>query len=162
MFDNIGGKIKALAVVTCGLGIIASIIGAIALWIQNSDYNPTAFSGVLVLVLGSLASWIGSFFTYGFGELIENTTKIHEDNIELQKMLTLIEKDSDKVETQENEEDSIINYDAYPVNVPKGASSEIYEVDRSANEIACPICGKIQKSDRELCWNCGARFTDKK
>ncbi len=162
MFDNIGGKIKTLAAVTCGLGIAASIIGAIALWAQSSPYNSTTSAGVLVLVLGSLASWIGSFFTYGFGELIENTTKIHEDNIELQKMLTLIGKDSDKAETQENEEDPTVNSDAYPGNVPKEASSEIYEVDRSANKIVCPVCGKIQKSDRELCWNCGARFTDKK
>ena len=87
MFDNIGGKIKTLAVVTCGLGIIASIIGAFALWIQSSDYNPTAFSGVLVLVLGSLASWICSSFTYGFGELIENSETLHADNLKIQELL---------------------------------------------------------------------------
>lgn len=79
MFDDIGGKIKTLAKITCGLGIAASIIGAIALWMQNSNYNPTTIIGVLVLVLGSLASWIGSFFTYGFGQLIENTNTIHSD-----------------------------------------------------------------------------------
>lgn len=56
MFDDIGGKIKTLAKITCGLGIAASIIGAIALWMQNSNYNPTTIIGVLVLVLGSLAS----------------------------------------------------------------------------------------------------------
>jgi hypothetical protein len=28
------------------------------------------------MVVGGLASWIGSFFTYGFGELIEKTTEI--------------------------------------------------------------------------------------
>ena len=162
MFDNIGGKIKTWAQILCILGITGSVIWAIATLMQSNYYHVTILESALILGLGSLGSWVGSFITYGFGELIENTTKIHEDNIELQKMLTLIEKDSDKVETQENEEDSIINYDAYPVNVPKGASSEIYEVDRSANEIACPVCGKIQKSDRELCWNCGARFTDKK
>ncbi|MFR5787716.1 MAG: hypothetical protein ACLUHE_11880 [Christensenellales bacterium] len=87
MFDDIGGKIKTLAKITCGLGIAASIIGAIALWMQNSNYNPTTIIGVLVLVLGSLASWIGSFFTYGFGQLIENTNTIHSDNLKIQELL---------------------------------------------------------------------------
>lgn len=163
MFDNIGGKIKTLAAVTCGLGIIASIIGAIALWIQDSSYNPTAFTGVLVLVLGSLASWIGSFFTYGFGELIENTTRIHEDNLELQKILTLIKNKSGEIDLQEDEASAISDNceekktsDSKQENEPL----EMYKVDRSANEIVCPVCGKVQKSDRKLCWNCGARFTD--
>ncbi len=87
MFDDIGGKLKALAKVACGLGIAASIIGAFALWVQNSSYNPTTFAGVLVLVLGSLASWIGSFFTYGFGALIENSETLHADNLKIQELL---------------------------------------------------------------------------
>ena len=33
-------------------------------------------AGLLTIVLGSLLSWIGSFFTYGFGQLIENTDDI--------------------------------------------------------------------------------------
>ena len=107
MFDDIAGKIKALAKVTCGLGIAASIMGAFALWAQSSPYNSTTSAGVLVLVLGSLASWIGSFFTYGFGELIENTTRIHEDNLELQKILTLIKNKSGEIDLQEDEASAI-------------------------------------------------------
>ncbi|MFR5796171.1 MAG: hypothetical protein ACLUI3_11915 [Christensenellales bacterium] len=45
MFDDIGGKIKTLAKITCGLGIAASIIGDCA-WMQNSNYNPTTIIGV--------------------------------------------------------------------------------------------------------------------
>ena len=75
MFDNIGGKIKTLATVVCFLGIGASIIAASALWAQNDRYTPTIALGFGVLIGGCLASWIGSFFTYGFGELIEETTQ---------------------------------------------------------------------------------------
>ena len=78
MFDNIGGKIKTLATVVCFLGIGASIIAAIALWAQNDRYTPTIALGFGVLIGGSLASWIGSFFTYGFGQLIEDATAIRE------------------------------------------------------------------------------------
>ena len=68
MFDNIGGKIKAVAKVICWIGIIASIIIGFIMLVQDED---TAFAGLLTMVLGSLGSWIGSFITYGFGQLVE-------------------------------------------------------------------------------------------
>lgn len=163
MFDDIGGKIKTLAGVTCALGMIASVCGAIALWAQDSSYTPTIFLGVLVLGLGCLGSWVGSFITYGFGELIENTTRIHEDNLELQKILTLIKNKSGEIDLQEDGASAISdNCEAKKTSDSKQENEplEMYKVDRSANEIVCPVCGKVQKSDRELCWNCGALFTD--
>ena len=71
MFENIGGKIKILAKVICWIGIIASVISAIALWTADSSYSPTIALGFGVLIGGCLASWIGSFFAYGFGELVD-------------------------------------------------------------------------------------------
>ena len=73
MFNNIGGKIKALAKVICWIGIIASVIGGIVLMIHDEDM---ILYGILTAVGGALFSWIGSFFTYGFGELIDNTSKL--------------------------------------------------------------------------------------
>lgn len=68
MFNNIGGKIKTLAVVVCVIGMIGSAITAIVLWV-NGLFLP----GLLFLGVGCLASWIGSFFAYGLGQLIENS-----------------------------------------------------------------------------------------
>lgn len=68
MFDNIGGKIKAVAQVVTWLGIIASVIGGIAIMVSLE--SPM---GVLVMVGGSLISWLSSLALYGFGQLIENT-----------------------------------------------------------------------------------------
>lgn len=73
MFDNIGGKIKGLAKVICWIGIIASVI------IGFTMFTTEMFLvGFLIIVLGSLFSWIGSFTAYGFGQLIENTDKMVE------------------------------------------------------------------------------------
>ncbi len=71
MFDNIGGKIKKLARIVCIIGIIASFIAGILL--MNIRY--TFEVGLAILLVGPLLSWIGSYFTYGFGQLIENTDK---------------------------------------------------------------------------------------
>ena len=143
MFDDIGGKIKALAKVTCGLGIAASIIGAFALWAQNSSYNPTMFAGVLVLVLGSLASWIGSFFTYGFGQLIENTNTIHLDNLKIQELL--------KKPKEENASSTTVTH---PMRRSQSQSTESL---LSNDEWECAFCGMRNAKRTNSCINCGWR-----
>ncbi len=71
MFNNIGGKIKGLATVLTSAGIIAScIIGII--YILSGD-GDNVLQGFLILAIGSLSSWLGSFLLYGFGQLVENS-----------------------------------------------------------------------------------------
>lgn len=97
MFDNIGSKIKTLAQVVCWLGIIASFLVGIILIVQDED---TALIGFLVLVLGSLFSWIGSFMTYGFGQLIENSDiLVAEKNGNKTENTRPIETINDKIDT---------------------------------------------------------------
>lgn len=73
MFNNIGNKIKTLAKVLCWFGIIASVIGGIGMALSDNDM---LIFGLLIAVAGALLSWIGSFFTYGLGELIDNSSKL--------------------------------------------------------------------------------------
>ena len=80
MFDNIGGKIKTLAKVVCWLGIIASVIVAIVMFVASKENYRTEGTyvglGIAFLIGGPLISWISSFMCYGFGELIENSAII--------------------------------------------------------------------------------------
>ena len=73
MFDNIGGKIKSLAQVVCWIGILCSVISGIVIMATDEDL---AFLGFVVMVIGSLVSWVSSFTLYGFGQLIENTDQL--------------------------------------------------------------------------------------
>ncbi len=77
MFNNIGGKIKVLAQVECWLGIIGSGIYAIYLWVNGGGSAGSIIRGLIFLAGGALLSWIGSFFMYGFGELIDQATEIN-------------------------------------------------------------------------------------
>lgn len=70
MFDNIGGKIKALAMGITILGITASVIWGLTILLEGD------FVGLVIMLGGSLAAWIGSFLIYGFGELIDNTRQL--------------------------------------------------------------------------------------
>ena len=89
MYANIGEKIKKVAVIVAIIGIICSIVIGIVLIVQaqgsgSSSYygrsrgndNILIFMGIATMILGSLVSWISSFFAYGFGELIVKTTEI--------------------------------------------------------------------------------------
>jgi hypothetical protein len=83
MFNNPGRKIKTYATVVAVLGIIASVIGAVSLWVQSgrSYYGGGALvaSGFVVLIGGVLFSWICGLMVYGLGQLIDDTQAIRRN-----------------------------------------------------------------------------------
>ena len=87
MWSNIGHKIKTLAKVICWIGIVLSVIAGIAVIAGGNTvrsygytYNTgsTTLTGILVIVLGALGSWLGSLTMYGFGELVERAMNIDD------------------------------------------------------------------------------------
>ncbi len=89
MFNNIGGKIKVLAKVLCWVGIVLSVLMGILMMANGNNASFTVngsyvsgsgvVAGILIIILGCLGSWVGSFFAYGFGQLIENTDAIRSN-----------------------------------------------------------------------------------
>lgn len=90
MWNNIGGKLKKLAKVVCWVGIIISVIAGIAIMTNTGNsvgrvsYNGYYYGGssstlvlsgfwggLVILVLGCLGSWIGSWSLYALGEVVE-------------------------------------------------------------------------------------------
>ena len=71
MINNIGEKIKTLAICSMIIGCLFSCAGAIICW---SD--ELFLIGFVILIGGCLISWYGSFVLYGFGELITQMTDI--------------------------------------------------------------------------------------
>lgn len=70
MFNNIGGKLKTLAVVLSCIGIVGSFLTG--LYVMSLD-ESLIFTGFVIMIAGGLTSWISSFMTYGIGQLIENS-----------------------------------------------------------------------------------------
>ena len=95
MFENIGSKIKSLATIICVIGIGFSVICGVYLISHDDYYNDTATVGWIVLIAGSLSSWIGSFGMYGFGELVEKTS---ENNAALTRIEELLKKQPARIE----------------------------------------------------------------
>lgn len=73
MFNNIGGKIKALAAVITWIGIIASFIAGFAVFKDN------VLLAILIIIIGSVISWVSAFVLYGFGHLIVKVDELADD-----------------------------------------------------------------------------------
>lgn len=72
VFEHVGKKLEGVAVTFCWIGMIASFIGAVVLWSQNSYFNSTIASGLGVLIGGCLVSWLGSLGCYAIGQIAED------------------------------------------------------------------------------------------
>ena len=67
MFDNIGGKIKGLAIIQLILGCIGSIVLAAILAAEIDELS------LLIGLVGIAVSIVNAFLLYGLGQLVENS-----------------------------------------------------------------------------------------
>ena len=72
MYTNISNKIKIVAKVLFIVVTILSVISGIAI-MTDEDF---ILSGVLTIIFGPALALVSSWLIYGFGELIEKTSKI--------------------------------------------------------------------------------------
>lgn len=128
MFDNIGAKLKIVAQVMAWLGIILSVVVGLISLVTNP------LSGILMIILGCLCSWLSSLGMYGFGELIEKVTSIeHNISGKAPKSLT----SSSTYSPVNKELQSVFEKWTSTPNVQK----------------KCPYCGEIVSSNQ--CGMCG-------
>lgn len=75
MYQQIGKKIKTLAVVIAVIGMIFCVIWGLLLIVSDTGFDIV---GLLWLLVGPVLCWLGSFVLYGFGELVDKTCWIAE------------------------------------------------------------------------------------
>lgn len=78
LYDNIGGKIKALAKAIFIIESIASVIFGLSL-IPMEDEGLWWLLGIIIIICGPIVAWASSFFVYGLGELIDKACDIERN-----------------------------------------------------------------------------------
>ena len=73
MYGNIGGKLMVMAKVLFGIGLVGSVISGLAV------ITISVVSGIIVIVIGGLASWISTLTMYGLGYLIVLSESMYGD-----------------------------------------------------------------------------------
>ena len=79
MFENIGSKIKMMAQVCCWVIIAACAVTGLIIM-----FSESFFGGLLIIVLGALLGWTGSFMMYGFGDLVESAAVLRDAELNRQ------------------------------------------------------------------------------
>ena len=154
MFNNIGEKIKGLAIFFTIIGVIGSFVGAIYMWRYDSGF----FVGFIILVSGILVSWIGSFLLYGFGELISKTSDIEEG---IRRIQLLSVGQNPKKSNYYNEIIDKVSKDIVDEYDEAEYEKLGIDIENKAAEDECPYCfAKINKDDKE-CPNCGSKLKHK-
>ena len=123
MYNDVGKKIKALMETLLTIGIVLSVVGGIVVMTISDDLIVV---GLLIVIVGSLASWIACIFAYAFGELVDRTCNI-------EKLLRLSQIEGGL---------------PLEVNAAPQAKSEKF--------IFCKMCGtKFDLNQGNACPNCG-------
>ena len=147
MFDNIGGKIKFLAIIICILGIIASIAYGCSIIILRG--TSSLLLGLVIIIGGSILSWISVFMTYGFGQLIENSDIIAEQSSRANAKYEQTElkrrekelKTKNKKAKESLQNDSFSEDDFIDIECPH-CKEQLSFIKQAFidNELVCPIC----------------------
>ena len=161
MYDNIGSKLKTLAVV---MGIIQAVglfvVGVVIL----ADGGGV---GVLVILLGPLVAWMTTWALYALGQIADDVRAVKNQNAAIIKNY----KDT-QIVAQEKIGEALVRLmketrkeveAEHQVEV-KAKNSEESWTDTASftvgeNEtVVCSQCNCRQPSKRKVCWNCGAKF----
>lgn len=139
MFNNIGGKIKAVCSLACALGIIGSLLLGLSLLMSGH-----VVSGTVLAALGSLLAWLSCLALYGFGQLVENSDIL-----------------AGRMQGKEPEAVKPDNPQGGKVKVkvkrPAAPNAVIFPA-RTEAEVHCPKCGFAQIGYRDRCRSCGEPF----
>ncbi|MBR0508354.1 MAG: zinc ribbon domain-containing protein [Clostridia bacterium] len=131
MFNNIGSKVKGLAVFFCVFGMIGSLAGAIVLWT-----NDLIAAGFGTLIGGCLSAWVGSWVMYCIGDT----------NVRIAEM-------------QEKLKESPAHEKKEPVrSKPHTIGGTVKAIHISDTKEQCSNCGAELKAGCKTCWNCGAEL----
>lgn len=169
MFNNIGEKIKKLAEVLCYIGILLSaIVGLVVMFVGGSSRSRVPLLiGLLIIFIGALISWVGSFFTYGFGELIVKVTEIEKNMHFISEDPKINSKQKDEqVETIKNEDQQPqVTSNINNTIIPSGqfGKFDYRKVEKhqtpSDNEWICPECVRENDNTIKTC-KCGYQRID--
>jgi hypothetical protein len=144
MFEGVGEKLKIIAKVGCWLGIASGVIIGIVLMIEEE-----LGLGFSLLVSVPLVSWISSLFTYGFGELIENSNTIASNTRTKQPAPQDVHVPAPKPAPQNAHVPAPKPAAAAPDSAPAGET-----VINEDGSWTCGKCHRRNTASRTTCWSC--------
>lgn len=135
--------------IVAGIILFLGLVGSFAIASTGGEFDFGVFLGFF--------SAIGVFCLqlFALGEIVDYLASIHERETEIVSQLCAA--------MQKNAAPAYQTVEAASSAPPTAQSTTI----RTANgevtpegDIICSACGRRQKADRTVCWECGAKFED--
>ena len=164
LYENIGSKIKTLAIAFFIVQAIGAIVTGIILLIDGGfEYNWWA---IFIILLGPVVAFVDSWLLYGFGEIIDQLTYISD------KSSLIYQSQNDKKitapETTQNnvpQKQQTIKNDVNTLKSVPDKSADRVSVKGSYSltgkgTMICSACNCEQPAGRRICWNCSVKFSE--
>lgn len=146
MFDNIGGKVKNIAILEIILGVIGSFGTGIVL------ANELEGLALLIVILGIISSVIGGILLYAFGQLVENS-----DHLVFLMSKEEVDLPYPVHSTQTISED-IISTQTVAAKCTWKPIDEAVAIYAGTANLICNNCDCVQFRGNKRCLRCGAKF----
>ena len=146
MFNNIGRKIKILAMVIAGLIIVIGSNTGLG-YMELKLYR----AGFYAIIISIGVAWLSTFMLYGFGEIIDKLTEIAENTKEL-KLKNNLNIKEDNCDTSVDKIKSDKNINNIEVEKKKDLNISMQNIKKDGG---CPICGEKVEEGRAFCIKCG-------
>ncbi len=150
MFENIGKMIKSFSITLFWIEVVAIIIGGLVVLLSGDE--DMFLIALLIIGLGIGGAWISSMFIYGFGELVDNSSRTvsllsklaeNTENFDNNQMINRkILLEHMKVDNSENK---TIDLDMDSNTKQNTSSTHMWRCNTCGNMIntdVCPYCGQ--------------------
>lgn len=154
MFNNVGRKIKTLAVTFFVIGVIFIGIGFIGALASAAELGGVIGLSMMILSLvvfaiGFFFMWMGAIYIYAYGELIENTQKIADNTNNI--VLMLEEQFYPQQNNFQNNNTGFYNSNDFTYQPPFQTTPV---AEQTVSKTVCINCGAII-GDKKFCPVCG-------
>ncbi len=136
MFDDIGDKLKSLAVLLLLLSIAAALI-LFFMMMQES-----LFMGIVCMVAAAGGGLVSAMLIYGFGELVENSAIIKD------KLTAMEKRQNPEASAESSAPSRQASVGTYTIPGARSATS--------GEQWTCKKCGARNDRVSQYCKDCGA------
>lgn len=151
MFDNIGGKMKGIASTAFLLGAIGACALGVAIKAAFRG-KEGILVGLIIAGLGVALAYFNSIRLYAYGQLVENTDIAVG---QLREIRGQIGKEIESATFQEAKSGAV---EVKATDRQDKTAAHTHGSQPMEGMVTCPVCGCVQRSDRRICWKCGAKL----